>query len=209
MTTTMKLIATASVSALAGAGIASGIWYIVTRGKAEEAVESALEAQRGLYEKYLPKREEKSENNRQNDDEKGGEPASETEAGSAISRATDTHRTDYTKMSKVVTEHGYSSEYPVEDQYKEAPFLIDEGVYSETRLTYDKVEVMYYEPDGVMLDQNQEGFEPMDISRCIGFVNLNAFTNDPDLEEIFVRNDLLSTDYWIVRCRTSISDVDT
>ena len=220
MTAKTKTIILCSVAALGGAVAGFTAAWVVTRKQEERAVEEALESQRGLYEGYLAKNTDSGEEIQNEDgdaidqvEEKPmQERASFNRNGNLDREPVNTHKVDYSKSARISAESGYTTkaelERPVEEVFHESPYLISEETYSESRLTYDKVRCQYYEHEGVMLDRDQEGFEPMDISRDVSWSCINAFQDDPDLEEIFVRNDGQATDYYVTRCRVPLDEVE-
>lgn len=88
----------------------------------------------------------------------------------------------------------------------DAPYLISEEEYSTTCLDYDKCELIYYEGDGTLTN---EDFVVEDLDYTIGIDNLRYFgTNeleDPDV--MYIRNEHNGVDYLITA--KSVSYVDT
>ena len=216
MTAKTKRIILCSVAAIGGAVAGFTAAWVVRRKQEERAVEEALEAQRGLYERYLAKTENSDGEITIHVDEDQLERDTPDFVSGVMDvsdkKPVNTHKVDYSKSARISAESGYTTkaelERPVEEVFHEAPYLISEETYSESRLTYDKVRCQYYEHEGVMLDRDQEGFEPMDISTDVSWSCINAFQDDPDLEEIFVRNDGQATDYYVTRCRVPLEEVE-
>lgn len=206
MTDKIKMIIAASCGAVGGAVVAFAATYVVTRKKSKKAVESALEAQKGLYEGYIARKKENAEEIQNEEPRK--ETAEREEPSDALMRKADVHRTDY---SKIVDENQYGPGLEKSSSggdYRAGPYPISEVQYSEERLTYDKVTCNYFEPDGVLLNEEEESYEPMDITRDVGWSNLEEFKKDEELEELYIRNDNQSTDYFIRRVRHHVEDVE-
>lgn len=79
------------------------------------------------------------------------------------------------------------------------PKIISYNEYSDD-VKYDKVVVSYFEEDGVLMLQDESLFE--DGLNILGSMNLEQFgmfPDDPEPDTIYIRNELLGTDYEVVR----------
>ena len=210
MNDNMKLMVAASCGAAVGAVTAFAVTFVVTRRSKKKAVESALEAQRERYEEYISKKcgkQVETDQNNEEPEEIQEEQISE-QASDSVMRKANVHKTDYSKSANIIEEFKYGPGLDETQEYRAGPYVISEVQYSEERLTYDKVTCNYFEPDGILLDEDAEEYEPMDITRDVGWSNLEYFKKDDELEEIHVRNDNQSTDYFIKRVRHSVEDVE-
>ena len=185
-----KMIIAFAMGALAGAGASSVAWRVATRGKTQKAVESALEAQRGLYEEHISKCEKKAEEESEDEEFE--------EAEGSYGRAT---QEEVEGQASIIQNEGYATRAetdaaPVEDYYDASPYLIRADQYHEERLTYEKVELDYWAPDMTLTDENDE---VLTIPDTVGYRALDEFRKDGDLSDIYVRNDPQGTDYHVVR----------
>lgn len=79
------------------------------------------------------------------------------------------------------------------------PKIISYNEYSND-LKYEKVIVSYFEEDGVLMLDDESIFE--DGLNALGSLNLEQFgmtEDDPEPDTIYIRNELLGTDYEVVR----------
>ena len=79
------------------------------------------------------------------------------------------------------------------------PKIISYNEYSDD-IKYEKVIVSYFEEDGVLMLQDESLFE--DGINALGSLNLEQFgmyPDDPEPDTIYIRNELLGTDFEVVR----------
>lgn len=202
MTDKIKMIVGFSVGLLAGAGSAFVITRMVDRKKQEKAVESVKMALRRQYETAIGNREKKGSNE---DEAVQNEEVNEVPHPvfeQVHLEGFDEKKKEKVNYSKMNEDLGYKG--PDDEHYEAAPYLISEETYSEDRTYYDKVKMQYFDKDAMLVNEDEEY---QDIPTTVGYQALDQFRLDDDLEEIYVRNDLISTDFYVVRCRTPISEV--
>lgn len=88
--------------------------------------------------------------------------------------------------------------YRTEDK----PYIITHDEYYEAAKDYDNHSLTYYQVDGVLCDEHDKPIENAD--EIVGEDHLVRFgSGSKDKNIVFVRNDVLETDYEIVRSRGS------
>lgn len=212
MTTNIKI----AVGAVGGAVAGFLVGYVVTKAKTKNAVADALEAQRANYEHLEAKMKEKAASEEVESDESEEEPVVTEEKegyGRDVVSASNLRQRerDQTAYHKMVQEEEYGGyDNPGEGVYEASPYLIEEETYSETRLTYDKETLVWYEVDKMLMREGKDlhDDDPPDISRDIGWTSLQAFVDNPELEEIYVRNDGQGTDYLVTRVRVPYNEIE-
>ena len=85
------------------------------------------------------------------------------------------------------------------------PYPIDYELYSETTARYTTVLVSYFiEDDIVMYCDNDEMMD--DPGKLIGNDNLADLRNNNDLDELYVRNEMMGIDYHIIKEMSSYEE---
>ena len=85
------------------------------------------------------------------------------------------------------------------------PYPIDYELYSETTARYTKVLVSYFiEDDIVMYCDSDEMMD--DPGKLIGNDNLADLRNNNDLDELYVRNEMMGIDYHIIKEMSSYEE---
>lgn len=193
-------IAVFAGGALAGAGAS----FLVGRQRFEDRVQEAaaerVEAVRAMYKDYISKKKEDDDSSDAEEDtanfSEGRPPEYRDYSSTGV-----TH--DTPSYAKRVSDLEYGKP-PEDDYYEVAPYLVSEEKFSEERLNYNKIELQYYEPDQLLMNEDDDA---LDISQTIGYQCLDEFRKDDDLNEIFVRNDRLGQDFYVVRNRSSYGEV--
>lgn len=116
----------------------------------------------------------------------------------------------YDKMSeeevldrvRTIQEKSAAKAHPEED-YPDAPFVINEPAYSEEELYFEKIQADYYLDDGALVDENEE---LLNIDDCIGYENLERFLNSEE-GVMYIRNAHLATDYEVTKVGGRYSDI--
>ena len=198
----IKMIAAFVGGALAGAGASYILAKVVISKNMENAVEERVEAVRGNYEALYSRKQQKMEENDEIEETEQEEaPLTQKIIGATTLKYADR------SVSNLVEDLQYGSP-PEEDTYNASPVIISEERFSEERMNYSKRSVTYWEQDSMLTDEDYDTDGPMDISQTVGYQALDEFRKDPELEEIFVRNDRLGEDYYIVRSRVPFSEVE-
>lgn len=96
------------------------------------------------------------------------------------------------------------SEKPKNGGKNDRPFLISPDEYGSVT-GYELTSLTYYEGDGILAnDENDEEIEDIDGTVGADFVN---YFGEYEEDAAYVRNDILETDFEILRDRRSYSDV--
>lgn len=101
-------------------------------------------------------------------------------------------------------EHYYDQQEKYEQPDK--PYIISREDYDDTNFHYDKEELGYYVKDDTLCDENEEIISDPDYT--VGGDSLTKFgeeSEDPDI--VYVRNELISTDFKIIRMNESYREV--
>lgn len=198
----IKMIAAFVGGALAGAGASYILAKVVISKNMENAVEERVEAVRGNYEALYSRKQQKMEEKAEIEEKEQEEaPLTQKIIGTTTLKYVDR------SVSDLIEDLQYESP-PEEDAYNASPVIISEERFSEERMNYSKRSVTYWEQDSMLTDEDYDADGPMDISQTVGYQALDEFRKDPELEEIFVRNDRLGEDYYIVRSRVPFSEVE-
>ena len=86
------------------------------------------------------------------------------------------------------------------------PYVITVQEYSESDPTFEQTTITYYDQDDTLVDENEEPIA--DVTAVIGDQALDKFgegSDDPDI--VYVRNEVLSTDYEVIRIHKSYAEV--
>ena len=202
MSNAIKMIAAFAGGALAGAGASFIISKVISDKNLENAVEERIEAVREKYEALYSKKVKKEAEIL----EKAAQSATVEEVAEKLGLEESDLR-NYISEKEIIRDESYGSPSE-EDIYNASPMLISETRFSEERLTYKKRKLIFWEQDAMLTDDDGDEEEPLDISKTAGYQALDEFRKDPELEEIFVRNDRLGEDYYIVRSRTPFDEVE-
>ncbi len=184
---------------ICGAGVGSGVTYIIMKKKCDEQIQKDLEANRRHYQEKLGKLEHEKEVKEYEDMVVGMEYVPNDEEDS-VSTVRD--YISYDAMSqqevaervkeiqdRVVMDSGPKDDYPGE------PIVINEEQYAEDELYFDKIEAELYLGDNALVDENEE---LLNINDTIGYDILEQFLEGND-DVIYIRNANLSTDYLITK----------
>lgn len=92
-----------------------------------------------------------------------------------------------------------------QEETGEAPYIIDRDTFDHTNPHYSKVTITYYAGDDILAD-DEENVVP-DVELVVGHDALTSFGQDSDDPEVvLVRNELLGSDYEIIRTFESYSE---
>lgn len=108
-------------------------------------------------------------------------------------------RTDYTKFFKggiKKPDEDKPMDTKEEDEEVPEPYVISEEAFNEEKLDYDKLSFTFYN-DGVLTDDSDHPVDKDEIDDLVG--NALRKFDDPEVNIIFVRNDMLCVDYEIAR----------
>lgn len=87
----------------------------------------------------------------------------------------------------------------------DAPYLISADEFMQNEVEYDQISLSYFEGDKTLADEREEIIP--DIEMTVGADNLLEYgrTGDADKHVVYVRNELLKTDFEIVQEEGSYS----
>lgn len=93
-------------------------------------------------------------------------------------------------------------ETPEEDLPTE-PYVITREEFDNDHPEYEKITLEYYEDDNVVAEDSES---IVDIDNTIGYDALTEFIDNENLEELYIRNNSLSTDFEITRVYGSYNE---
>lgn len=218
MITNTKLLGTF----IGGAAIGSLITFALTKEKYESIINNEIEAMRIFYEERVDKdkTEEKEE----------PEVSDDLREATSIKEGIVSDLRDYKAYSQMVTVYKPEDkeairpeeEYPNEDDYhdeegelpppldkfiqEDKPYPITFYDYNHTMTHIDKIELVYFRGDGIMVDDQDEIID--DIEYLIGEDNLMELGNDPQFPNMmYIRNPKTGADYEIIQNESSFREV--
>lgn len=175
----------------AGAAIGSvATWFVMKRKY--EAVD---------YEEYY------SDETEQEAEEEETEEDDSTSSNSLKDGYSSPKREDMVQYNKIVKGAGYSGDEKEKEKNEEVddvekPYLITVDEYSEIE-EYETI-TLYYYADGVVTDQYDNPID--DVDEVVGLANLKEFKRNPHCDSIYIRNDVLRSDYEILRDQDNYYD---
>ena len=184
---------------LGGAGVGSGVTYILIKKHYEERVNRDLEENRRHYQEKLGRIEEKAEVAEYTGLVKGLKYSEGDDEKEYISYDTMNDKEKRERM-KEIEERVILTENP-RDDYPSGPIVITEVEYSEDELYFDKIEAELYLGDNALVDENEE---LLNIEDTIGYDALEEFIESKE-NIIYIRNADHSTDYLISKVGGSYS----
>lgn len=105
-------------------------------------------------------------------------------------------RTDYTKFFKGGVKDDAPVDVKEEEEELPTPYIISEEAFNEEKDEYDKLSLTFY-ADGVLTDDGDVPIDKEKQEELIG--NALCKFDDTNVNVVYVRNDMLCTDYEICR----------
>lgn len=93
-------------------------------------------------------------------------------------------------------------EHPEEDPPM-SPYVITKEEFDNEHMDYEKISLDYYEDDNVIAEDSES---IVDIDGTIGYDALTEFIDNENLDELYIRNNGLGTDFEINRIYGSYND---
>lgn len=177
---------------LTGVCIGGGVTYLFMKDRFDKMMNEELEQIKAYYEKDTVDQEKAAQDAIDKDSEV--EDVEEAPIVHSINKQRDFERTmqktEYHTFSKKVE----NSDVEVEDNVK-APYEISMDEYEDYN-GYIKRVVSYYSENNVLYDEeNDETID--DIHATVGLDIVERMAEDGDINEIYVRNEHLGTDFMV------------
>jgi len=169
----------------AGAALGALAGVMLAKEKYQKESDEAIDSIRRYYNERETKKEAK--------EEPKTETATRLEPIVESMKVIANSYVDYNDINNHVIDYK-EDPFPGEAPFK--PYVISEADYIETNLNYSKEMMSYYPEDDVLVDIDDEPV--VNYSSLVGDNLKERFEYEPDVDEIYIRNDNISRDFDII-----------
>ena len=186
---------------IGGAATGAVIMKVIMDKIHNKEIEEIKEEESEVREYYIEKIQ-KIEDTKTEKEESSNEEFIKPKDTIVFSKDSKTDKIDYTDIKEAATEMLAENEVPEEDLPQD-PYVITEEEFNNDHPEYEKISLEYYEDDGVIAEDSEA---IVDIDGSIGYDAIAEFADNDNLNELYIRNNALATDFEITRVYGSYNE---